>query len=136
MDTGKKFDTAIEKAGYPEGPKGAVKVNEIMDSVRADRSENIDKFKREIEQDRAESLQKLDNDYSSGKISASENIEGRKQVEYYYRQQIEDHNQSSDKELKEFMDVVFAYKKDNNMPMQDSSDIDSSTDMPGATDDE
>ena len=34
------------------------------------------------------------------------------------------------------MDVVFDYKKDNNIPLQDSSNIDSSMDMPGPMDDE
>ena len=42
----------------------------------------------------------------------------------------------SDKELRELMEVVFAYKKDNDMPLQNSSDIDLSTDMPGPMDDE
>jgi hypothetical protein len=136
LNTGEKFDVAIEKAGYPEGPEGAAKVNEIVDSLRAERSEKVDQFKAEIDEDRGEYMQQLDNDYSSGKISASENVQGRKTVEYYYRQQIEEHNQCCDKELKEFMDVVFSYKKDNNMPMQDSSDISSTTDMPDITEDE
>lgn len=34
------------------------------------------------------------------------------------------------------MEAVFAYKKYNDMPLQNSSDIDSSTDMAGSMDDE
>lgn len=136
LNTGGKFDLAIEKAGYPEGPEGAAKVNEIVDSLRAERAQKVDQFKAEIDIDRDKDVQQINKDYHLGKISASEREKERETVEYYYNQQIEDHNQCSDKELKDFMQVVFSYKKDNNMPMQDSSNIDSSTDMPDITEDE
>jgi hypothetical protein len=53
-----------------------------MDSLRAERSENINKFKRVIDQDLCHDLRDLDNDCSTGKISESKNIEERKQAEY------------------------------------------------------
>lgn len=135
LHSGKKFDEAIHNANYPEGAEGAAKVDEIVDKIKTERAVNVNKMTAELETDKEEALQDLDNRHSLGEINAEEHSKKVEGIESFYQDQIREHHDSCDKELRELMEVVFDYKKDNNMPLQDSSDIDSSTDMPGPMDD-
>lgn len=76
-------------------------------------------------------MRSLDNAYFSGIICASQRIDERKSIDDNYTQRILDHNDCSDKE---FIEVVIAYKKDNNIAWQDYSDIDLSMVLTGPRD--
>ncbi len=136
LDSGKKFDEAIHKANYPQGAEGAAKVDAIVDKIKTERAAKVDKMSSEIETDKEKAIQDSVNRWSSGEINAQEHIEEIAGIESFYVVQKREHYNSCDIELRELMEVVFDYKKDNNIPLQDSSDIDSSTDMPGPMDDE
>lgn len=136
LDSGKKFDEAIHKANYPEGAEGAAKVDEIVDKIKTERAVNVEKITRELETDKEKAIQDSINRCSSGKINAQEHLEEIADIKSFFEVQKREHHNSCDTELRELMGVVFDYKKDNNMPLQDSSDIDSSSDMPGPMDDE
>lgn len=136
LDSNKKFEEAVHKANYPEGAEGAAKINEIVDKIKTERAEAVDKFTKELDMLRKEDVQTCNDKRRFGEIGAEEHIEQLMAIDSYYEDQKEEHHDSCDKELRELMEAVIDYKKDNNMPLQDSSDIDSSTDMPGPMDDE
>jgi hypothetical protein len=136
LDTLHKFEVAVDKANYPEGRKGAAILEEIVQDIRKERSAKIDQSRKEIDEDHKNAMKELDDLYYSGKMSKNDHKEQKDSEKYDYNQQVEDHNLCSDKELKEFVEAVNDYKKGYNIPLQDSSDIDSSTDMPGPGDDE
>lgn len=136
LDTAHKFEEEIAKAGFPEGPKGAAKLYEIVENLREERSNKVDKFRREIDEDREADIQRANNRHTSGDITTRQHNEEKAGIDSYYAERIKDHNQSCETELKGFMETVFDYKKDNNMPEIDSSNLDSSTEMPGPWDDE
>lgn len=136
LDSGKKFDEEIQKANFPDGAEGEAKVNEIVDKILTERAAVVEKMTTELETLKKKDVQDSIDKRTFGEISGEEHIKELAGISSFYEEQIREHHNSCDKELRELMEVVFAYKKDNDMPLQNSSDIDSSTDMPGPMDDE
>lgn len=69
--TAKKFDIAIDKAGFPNGPENAAKVNEIVDDLKAERDKLLNKYQKYINEDCAGYRKQADRDHSVGIISTS-----------------------------------------------------------------
>lgn len=111
LDSGTKFDEEIHKSNYPDGAEGEAKVNEIVDKILTERAAVVDKMTTELETLKKKDVQDSIDKRTFGEINAEEDIKELANISSFYEDQKREHQNSCDKELKELMKVVFAYKK-------------------------
>ena len=136
LDTKLKFEEEISKAGFPDGIEGAPKLYDIVGKLSEERSQKIEQFRNELDQDRKEDIQEAEESYGSKNITIRQRDMVINKINDTHQERIKDHEKACEKEWKQYLDAVSDYKKDNNMPEMDTSHIDSSTEMPGPWDDE